>query len=180
MITIFITPPPSPPSSLPSFHLSFPIEQVLMERLVSAGSSLGLDLQAPCPPRAPTPTHLPSPLALLGLLAAPWPGSLLPSDSASSVLCPPIRGWGWLPGRGIRQCGCNESAALFLSQPLLLGSERSCHCSVARKVPGKNHKQPSPERQHLGLNCVLLIRKTINLAAASLVGCVFFPPFFFF
>ena len=45
---------------------------------------------------------------------------------------------------------------------------------MAGKVPGKNHKQPSPERQHLGLNCVLLIRKTINLAAASLVGCVFF------
>ena len=82
--------PPFPLSSFPPSHLSFLIEQVLMERLVSAGSSSGSsDLQAPCPPRAPTPTHLPSPLVLLGLLAAPWPGSLLPSDSISSVLCPP-------------------------------------------------------------------------------------------
>ena len=81
--------PPFPPSFPPS-HLSFLIEQVLMERLVSAGSSSGpSDLQAPCPPRAPTPTHLPSPLMLLGLLAAPWPGSLLPSDSIPLFCVPP-------------------------------------------------------------------------------------------
>jgi hypothetical protein len=37
--------------------------------------------------------------------------------------------------------------------------------------PEKNTNNLPSKRQHLGLNCVLLIRKIINFPAASLVRC---------